>query len=216
MARIRSFALPHKGLRNALGQFSLSLGHTDFSDSEQLGNLKRIGCELFTLLNDHAHTENEHTLRHLEERVPGAGDHDREDHERLESEQNELQLRLERCNGTETAEFVHAFYLDFSRFHHVYLEHIFEEETVTELLLQQHFTDEELIAHRNAIMQRLEFPLLLLWLKYVIPAQPDADNVGMLTGLKAGIPEMAFRTVEEMLRAELPVGRFERLLAALG
>lgn len=215
MATIRSFALPHKALRNALGQFSLRLGHTDFSDSEQLKALKRLGRELFALLNDHVHTENEHTLRHLEERAPRSGDHDRDDHQRLEAVQDELQQRLENCNGTETAEFAHIFYLDFSRFHSVYLEHIFEEETVTESLLQQHFSDEELTAHRNAIMQRMDFALLLLWLKYAIPSQQDADNAAMLTGMKANAPETAFRTLIETIRAELPAERFERLMAAL-
>jgi hypothetical protein len=213
MATIRSFATPHKGLRNALGQFSLRLGHTDFSDSEQLAALKRLGGELFTLLNDHVHTENEHTLRHLEERAPGAGDHDRDDHERLEGVQHELQERLERCNGTESAEFAHIFYLDFSRFHSIYLEHICEEETVTEQLLQTHFSDEELITHRNAIMQRLDFPVLLLWLKYVIPAQQDTENAAMLSGLKANAPQEAFDAVLETIRPELTTERFERLMS---
>lgn len=216
MATIRSFATPHKGLRNALGQFSLRLGYTDFSNSEQLAALKQLGGELFLLLNDHVHTENEYTLKHLEERIPGAGEHDLADHERLESVQEELQRRLENCDGTETPVFAHTFYLDFSQFHSAYLGHIFEEETVTELLLQQHFSDKELIAHRNAIMQRLEFPVLLLWLKYVIPAQQEADNIGMLSGLKANAPREAFDTVVETIRAELPAARFERLLAALG
>jgi hypothetical protein len=67
-------------------------------------------------------------------------------------------------------------------FHSQYLEHIFEEETVTELFLQQYFTDEELIGHRNTVMQRLSFPVLLLWLKYIIPAQREEESLGMLSG----------------------------------
>ncbi len=80
MKRVKSFDTPHKGLRNILSKFSLSLGYTDHTDAAQLLKLKQLGTELFTLLKDHVHTENEHTLKKLETRVPGSSDHDVKDH----------------------------------------------------------------------------------------------------------------------------------------
>lgn len=195
MIRIKSFDAPHKGLRNVLGQFSLLAGQTDYGNPEQVATLKTLGHEMFTLLNDHVHTENEFTLKHLEERVKGASVHDLHDHEVLEKEQDVLQDSLNTLNGKQSADEGHRFYLAFSKYHSRYLEHIHEEETVTELLLQQNFTDEELIQHRVEIMQRIQFPILLLWLKYTIPAQSEENRVGMLSAFKANAPKEAFDAV---------------------
>lgn len=177
----------------------------------QLTALKQLGYEMFTLLNDHVNTENEHTLAQLEERAGGASRHDREDHERLEAIQDGLERRLSAFRGAEPADDIHAFYLDFSQFHSQYLEHIFEEETVTELLLQEHFSDEELGAHRVAVMQKIPFPVLLLWLKYIVPAQHDSENFGMLASLKMHATHEAFAQVLSVIRPEMNSLRYQQL-----
>ncbi len=215
MSRIKSFSAPHKGLRNVLSRFSLTLGHTDFSDRTELTNLKHLGQEMFTLLKNHAETENTHTLRHLEERAKGASKHDMEDHERLEEIQSGLEKRLDSFSGEESGEEIHSYYLDFSLFHSLYLEHIHEEEKVTELLLQQHFTDDELVQHRITIMKKLAFPMLCLWLKYIIPAQPQSEGLGMLSALRQSASPEVFDLVMNTIKTEMPVDRFESLSAAL-
>ena len=216
MTRIRSFAAPHKGLRYVLAKFSFHLGYTEVADARQLAQLRQVGQEMFTLLNDHVHTENEYTLKRLEERLQGASAHDKADHERLEIVQESLAQRIRDFTGRETADDRHAFYLDFSSFHSKYLEHIFEEETVTEHLLQLHFTDEELVQHRIAIMQRVEFPVLLLWLKYIVPAQHEKESAGMLAGFRSVAPKEAFEQVLAVVREEMDAERFRRLMCALG
>jgi len=215
MSRIKSFAAPHKGLRYVIAKFAASLGYTDFSNPAQLNKLKQLGNEMFTLLTDHVHTENEHTLKHLEERVPGASEHDAADHEKLETVQSALEQRLSELTGLESSDETLAFYLDFSTFQSEYLEHIFEEETVTELLLQQHFSDEELMQHRVEIMQKLPFPVLLLWMKYIIPAQREDESLGMLSGFKANAPAAAFNQVLANIRTEIAAERYESLISKL-
>lgn len=211
MARIKSLAAPHKGLRNIMARFSLCLGSIDFANPCQLRQLKDLGYEMFTLLDHHAHTENEYTLKHLEERAKGASEHDRHDHQRLELIQQALEEQLSGFTGSEASDAIHLFYLSASRFQSQYLEHIFEEETVTELLLQLHFTDEELIRHRISLMRSFEFPMLLLWLKYIIPAQREAENVGMLSGLKAMVSNEAFEQIITTIKGEMDAERFEAL-----
>jgi hypothetical protein len=211
MATIRSFATPHKGLRNVISKFAFRLGHIDFNNASALQRLKLLGEEMFTLLNDHVQTENEHTLRHLEQRAPGASAHDRDDHEKLHEIQNALQRQLLELSGSETPEQMHSFYLNFALFQSQYLEHTHEEETVTELLLQQHFTDAELIQHRQTIMKKLEPNTLLLWLKYIIPAQRIDESVGMLSGLKANAAEAFFKQVIETIKAEMDQERYDEL-----
>src|SRR5690606_8506606 len=189
MATIRSFAAPHKGLRNVISQFAFRLGQTDISDPSALQQLKQLGNEMFALLNDHVHTENEHTLRHLEERAPGASVHDREDHEKLAQIQDDLKHQLQTLTGQETHQQMHDFYLRFTLFQSQFLERTHAAETVTEALLQQHFPYAELIRHRQTLLTRLSPDILLLGLKYIVPAQRGEESLGMLSGLKANVPK---------------------------
>ena len=211
MPRLRSFELPHKALRNVISKVSFRLGSANFSDPAELAEVKGLANEMFTMLHNHVHTENEHTLTLLETRAPGSGDHDRSDHERLEVIQDELQKRIEALTGQEDPDTLHVLYLDFSRYHSQYLEHIFEEETVTELLLQKHFTDEELMQQRAIIMQKIEFPIMLLWLKYAVPAQRLETNVALLSGFKTNAPAEVFNQVMKTIEGVMEEGDFNKL-----
>lgn len=84
MNKEKSYAASHKGLRYILSKFSLLSGRTNYSNLEQVQQLKKLGEEMFFLLTHHLNTENDNLLRPLEERVPGSSKHDLEDHERLE------------------------------------------------------------------------------------------------------------------------------------
>jgi hypothetical protein len=180
-----------------------------------LAELKRIGNELFILLNDHVHTENEFVLKPLEERVRGAADHDLHDHEELETIQEAVQESLSKLDGTQDADQGHQFYLEFSGFHSRYLDHILYEESVTEKLLQDNFSDEELIEHRIQTMQRIAFPTMLLWLKYIIPAQRQDENIRMLSGFKANVPQEVFDAVSLTIQPEMSKTEFDNLLSQI-
>lgn len=170
---------------------------------------------MFTLLKDHVHTENEYTLKHLEERVKGASKHDLHDHEELEAIQEALERQLEALDGTQTPDEAHGFYLEFSAFHSRYLEHIYHEETVTEKQLQAHFTNDELIRHRMEIMRQIGFHMLLLWLKYIIPAQKEEENISMLSGLRTNAPGEAFEKVLATIRPEMTEEQYASLISKL-
>jgi len=122
---------------------------------------------------------------------------------------------LSQFNGNESKDDIHFYYLNFSLFQSQYLEHIYEEETVTELLLQKHFTDDELIKSRVDTMQRIKFPILLIWLKYIIPAQTEEESLGMLLALKTNAPAEAFEKVLQTIEVAMTPHRYERLLVRL-
>ncbi len=215
MPRVRSFDLPHKALRNVIAQFSFRLGSVDVTDPKQLESLKQLGEEMFGMLKNHVITENEHTLSHLETRAPGSGEHDRADHERLEVIQDDLQYWINHLSGNESPDEMHNLYLEFSRFHSEYLEHIFEEETVTEILLQKHFSDEELIQLRMSIMKEIEPQMMLLWLKYAVPAQREEQNIGLLSGFKTNAPAPVFEQVLAVIKSEMTSDAYQSLLTRL-
>jgi uncharacterized protein YktA (UPF0223 family) len=55
--RLKSLDPPHKGLRNALSQFSLLAGKTQYDNIDSVQRLKDLGSEVFYLLRDHTQTE---------------------------------------------------------------------------------------------------------------------------------------------------------------
>lgn len=212
MSRVSSFSAPHKGLRNLLSKFSFLAGKTNFSDPAQVGDLKKLGLELFRLLDEHARLENQFILATLAERVPNAADHDLRDHEYLEEEQDKISHKLKRLNGKQDADAGHDFYLSFTKYHSRYLAHILQEEMVTEKRLQENFSDDELLQLRGRIMKNIPFSDFLIWVRYIVPAQNENENIGMLRGFKGSAPPEAFQKVSEVLRKELPESEYASLI----
>lgn len=214
-ATLRPLDPPHKGLRNLMGQVSLMIGQTEFDDEESVARLQGAGAELFHLLDLHAHEEETHVLGPLEERAPGAGRLDREQHELLEEQAHALRDRLRGFDGHQTDEDGQAFLLDFTEFQAAYLLHMVEEERVTEPLVRRHFTDDELIADQVAIAQEMAFTDLLGWFRAIAPARRLSENVQVLSGFRAAAPPEAYAAVRQTLSEALPAETFDQLMAAL-
>jgi hypothetical protein len=212
MQRVKLFEGAHKGLRNALSQFSFLLGKCDFNDPKSVKALHALGSDLFMLLTIHANDENTLILAELEARVPGASKHDMDDHERLEADQNAIEKLLNELNelndknedatgmGTEL-------YMKFSRFHGEYLIHTAEEETETQRLLWENFTDAELHAMRGRIIGKFPPDVFEKWQSYMMPAITRNDIAMMLGGLKANAPEQ-FERLMTMAEKYLPAEEF--------
>lgn len=215
MSRLRSLDPPHKGIRYALGIVQTLAGTTDYTNTQELEYLKVRCRELFRILHDHAHTEEKFILGPLELRHPGASVNDHEDHIRIESVLEQLEQQLESLKVSENQEQGHEFYLSLSEFNARYLEHIGREDRVTEKLMQQHFTDEEMMAHQGEIMKEMPFDMLLLWFRYIAPARRHEENLQVLQGLKASAPPAAIEAVLGTLKEALPQTAYDRLMQSL-
>jgi hypothetical protein len=199
---------------------SLLAGRTDYSNPAEVALLDQLGIRLFNILTIHAEDENSVTLAHLEERCPGCAQHDIDDHEEIHGTQQNLESQLATIStgaseGKNMTEAGAEFYLAFSEFHGKYLEHIAEEERVTQLLLWQHFTDEELAAHRGEIMSRNPPRTLFTWFEFVIPALTRAERVGLIGGFKRMAPADYFAEGMEVIQKALPPSEFESLEEAM-
>ena len=163
---------------------------------------------MFFLLTHHLHTENDDLLKPLEDKVPGSSKHDLDDHERLEKIQTDIATQLSKLDGTQDDETGHLFYLSFTDFQSQYLAHILQEEMVTEPLLLANFTGEELKKNSMRIMQKVEFPVLLLSLKYIIPAQTENENLKILRAFKTNAPQEAYDAVLSIIKPEMTDNEF--------
>ena len=220
MKRMKSYDVPHKGLRNALSQLQLLAGKTDYSNKNQVEQLHQFGQDVFKILTIHATDENEVTLAELEQRCSGCSQHDIEDHEQIHLAQDKLEKLLatiftKSVSGQDATEDGDEFYLMFSEFHGTYLEHTAEEERITQPMLWKFFTDEELGSHRGEIMQRNPPGTLLIWFRFVIPSQSHKERVGLLTGFKKMASAAFFNEGMQVIKDVLPGKEFEELNEAL-
>lgn len=215
-SRLKSYDVPHKALRNGLSQLSLLAGKTDYENQKDIIALHNLGHEIFTLLTVHANDENEVTLAELDLRCPGCSEHDVEDHKSLHDMQSKLETSLkqiysEALAGNYSTEKGEEFYLALSEYHGMYLEHTAEEERATQILLWEHFTDDELANHRVKIMKSLNPETLLLWFKYAVPAQSHNERVKLLSGFKKMAPLQFYDQGMNVICQVLPMREFELL-----
>jgi hemerythrin len=212
LARLKSLDPPHKGLRNALSQFSLLSGKTDYSNKESVASLQELGAEVFHLLLDHTQTEDNYILKPLEDKIPGSAEKESAEHLEITAMELNLKKQLDAFDGTQDNEAGHEFYLQFTEFHGLYLKHIAEEDHHTEKLMQSNFTDEELIGHQVVIMQNMDFKTLLLWFKYIVPARRLEENRQVLEAFKANAPEEAFVAVQAIIQSVVSPNDFDSLM----
>ncbi|MCO6480877.1 MAG: hemerythrin domain-containing protein [Phaeodactylibacter sp.] len=206
--RVSLITTPHKGIRNFLAQLSLQAGSIDYSSREAVAELKQRFEEVGLLLEEHAASENNFILPALEARVPGSAAHDEADHEELHQLQDSLLAQLNHildsgAAGEEAQQLGYAFYQGLSRLHAGHLEHMLEEETGTQVLMWQHFTDEEMMQVHGQVIRSIAPNVMLTWMKYILPAQAPAERLQLLGGLQANAPEPFFRQVMEVAKGVL-------------
>jgi hypothetical protein len=219
-SKISLVLTPHKGIRYAFPQLSIKAGNIDYTDKTAVEDLKALLVEFGDLLEEHAHIENEFILKPLEVRLPGSTEHDTNDHERLYALQEELIAKLDSIldpaiSPDEAQRTGYEFYQNLSELHAAHLEHMLEEERVTQTLMWQHFTQEEMLSLHQQIIRNIPPDKMLAWMKYILPALNPAERREMLGGMQAGAPAPFFERVMAVAERVLPFSDFEKLEDAL-
>ena len=213
MERLKSLDPPHKGLRNALSKITLLAGKTNYMSKESVDHLKSIGSEVFKLLKDHSKTEDKYILAPLEIKNPGYTSKYLGEHDGFEKFEKSLEEQLMSFNGMQNNDEGHAFYLELCDFQSIYLKHLDIEDVELESEMQKYFSDAELMEHQVQIMQAMDFDMLLLWFKYIVPARRPDENAQVLTGFKSAVPEDVFNIVLDVIRKELTESELKEILA---
>lgn len=193
----------HRGIRNALSQLSLQAGAIDYTNPAAVALLKDRALEVMALLDEHAHTENTLILPLLDGKAHAGTFHDREEHEEIHRQQEALVALLDRLQAPGLAPEAalalgRQFYQDLSRVHAAHLHHMIEEERGSQVMIWQHYSDDDLRQVQGKILQQLNPDLRLAWMRYILPALPPADRQRMISIQKASMPPQMFERLEEM------------------
>ena len=203
METIRIFAAPHKALRKTMSAFLVLAGQTNFKNEKAVEKLKNTGNEMFFLLTSHAETEDKIVLNALEMKLPGASEHDKNDHVKIHKLQHKLEVQLNGLNTSVSENEAHDFYLGFASFFSLYLEHIDEEEKVTQKLIWENFSTEEQLAIRTSIVAKMKPETYAIWLRHIIPAQNETENLMMLGAILRNMLSENFETLLENLERNM-------------
>jgi hypothetical protein len=214
------YEVPHKAIRNALSQFSLLAGSTDYNDKSEMDKLKNLADDIFIMLDNHAKHENNVPLKYLEQKLSGSSVHDKEDHARIESEMYKLEEALkdlhERSGKGEDLRYPgNDFYVQLSDFHAQYLQHMLEEERETQPLLWKNFTDEELLQQETEIRSAIAPEEMLMWAKYMFPAFSNSARIEMLRSIAAAAPPQFYEAVMKVAESVLAADVFKKLKTQL-
>jgi hypothetical protein len=216
MATLRPLDPPHKGIRNALSQLSLSAGSTAAGDENGVNDLVSLAVDVLDFIDEHAAFEDMYILEPLDERVPGSSVADHAAHQQLEVRVQQLRQQLATLTASLNQADIDTFYTDISLFQAAYLEHMADEEATTERLMMEHFSDEELIGHQIAIMGETSFESLLRMFRFIAPARRLDENLQVMQAFRANAPEPAFAAVMQTLQAAMPPSQYNSLVDALG
>jgi hypothetical protein len=209
--RVKTYSISHKGVRNALSQLSLQAGRLNCADPVKVDKLCRLVEDVFALLSDHLEGENEITLAELELKSKGCSTYDRNEHKELSFLQQQLRGLSKRMrNGSSLEEKAEEFHLSLSEFQGSYLLHLAQEERVTQVLLWDFFTDEELLQQQTRLMRRRSPEILATWFRFTIPAQNARVRKLFLENLKH-LDVTCLCQAKDALRRILTKSEFDKL-----
>lgn len=215
----------HKGLRLALSRLLTRLGAVDAGDR---GAVATVLADLRSqLILSAAHFDHEEREIHaaLEERAPGAAydlyaDHD---HHRASFVVIETAIAaVEASDASRRPAALHRLYMAFSRFVAADFAHMAEEEDVILPVLQDLFTDEELMAIESRISSSLPPDRMIAFSQLMIPAARPNERVTMLSRMRDGMirdgaPPEAFASLLNFgAKPSLPRSEWEALVRDLG
>jgi ferritin len=218
--RLKTFDFPHRGLRNALGQFSLLAGTTNYDEPAQVETLAALGRDIFRMLDVHAHSEDAIVLIDLEMRLPGASERNCNEHGQIEKKQKKVEQALEVVRAAseqrvDVAALADHFRMTLYNFHAAYLRHMAVEEQETQPLLWQYFTDDELFGHHKQIVGSMTPDMLLLWIRFMTPALNAPERTTYIGAMKEAAPAEQFAFIMEFLRRFLGEQEWNELAESL-
>ncbi len=209
----------HKGIRWALSSLLTRMGAVDFTDCGRVAALLDDLDGVLYLCESHVAHEDRHVHPFIEAKLPGGSERlaaDHRAHERGIVELRALATALTGSKPPAAAAAGRALYLAFSRFVAETLAHMAEEESVTEPLLEQYATLEELAALHEAILTSIGPDEMLAFTRVMIPANGRDVRIGMLSGAKAAMPPEAFLMLLRSFRPQLEASEWLDLATSLG
>jgi iron-sulfur cluster repair protein YtfE (RIC family) len=207
----------HKAIRTALGDLVIRMGKTTFANESAARRTVGELDELLTWCDEHIEHEIQFIHPRLAERLPNALakiDDGHDDHTRLVTELRALIAGVRSASTTDLRMLAgKTLYLHFTTFVAETLAHMVEEERVLQPLMQRFFTDEELLAMNNALVQSLPPEKMFADAARMLVALNGTERAAMLAGARTTVPPPVLQALLAEVRPRLDEEEWSELLA---
>jgi hypothetical protein len=205
----------HKALRAYMGDTLALLGRSDWSDAaDREAALTRVR-ELLWICTVHLEDENRFVHPALEACMPGAAARIAAEHQHHQRDIDALRLHADRLAADPDAALGLGLYHRLSRFVAENFEHMLYEESEHNALLWARYSDDELAAIEADIVAAVPPEAMTVLLPWFLSALNHPERIGMLAGLRQGMPTEIFDGVLDMARTRLSERHWLRLEQAL-
>jgi hypothetical protein len=218
-ARFDMYAFIHKALRAMMADALVAIGRLDVDDAEE--SVQKL-AQLRTLLAAcESHLQHEEDFLHpaIEARAPGAARATADDHVHHRAQLEALEaavIALEGARPAQRASMAHALYLQLANFVADNFLHMQVEERDNNAALQACYTDVELLAIHDRIIQAIPPQEMAATLRWMVPNLSAPERAALLGGLALAMPREAFDGVLTLTRQNLSARDWFKLMMALG
>lgn len=209
----------HKALRALMADTMVRLGRLDCGDQQEVAELMAQVKALSSFTESHLKHEDVHVHPAMEAATPGsthaaAGEHP--EHvaacRRLSALADAILVAGAEARAVLAERLYHATCLFLAES----LEHMHMEEAEYNPVLWAAYSDAQLMELQMQIVATLTPEEHGMSLQWMIPSMTPAERLGMVGGMKQGMPVQVFCATMEQLRAYLPARQWDQLADGLG
>ena len=217
LPRFNIYTLIHKGLRASMCQNLVDLGKLDDTDPIAVARQLETTGNLLQFCRSHLAHENEfiHSILQKVGDTPRQTIEDHHEHEIAIAGLHDKISHILRLHGQERTQALQEFYGVFSLFVAENFSHMRIEETVNSELLWKHFSDEQIQAIEQGIIESLSPEENLLCLIMILPNITHSERCEFLRGFRKAVPSEAFNNTIAMLKPLLSPKEWLKLNQAL-
>lgn len=216
--RFDIYRLIHKGLRAYLSETLLTVGRMDFeSDADLDAGLNSL-TDLLDFCESHVHHENTFVHPAMQACSPGSADDMDAHHQQhldMISELRSSAARLPTLAATDREGETAVLYRKLALFVADNLAHMHEEETRNNEILWRGYTDEEIMAIHDALVQSIPPDENAIAMRWMLSAFNHQERHRLLQGILMEAPRPAFEHTMDIARCTLPDADWNKLKMAV-
>jgi hypothetical protein len=212
-SRYNSFFRIHNGLRTVVFETAIQLQQSDLSDP-QCNTIEQVE-DILSLFESHAHGEDHFFNEPLEEkdsRISNMFLKEHEEDHRLGQVLSDLINQWKNANDHQARSAVGRNLLyAFNEFIAFNLYHMNKEEIELNAVLWAHYSDEEIKATEQALVQQVPPDKMMRYAKWMIRGNNDEELYHWLKEVQLFAPQEVFNGLFKIAQEELPAERFHQL-----
>lgn len=216
--RYNVFNQIHKGLRGLLYDTASSIQTTDFDSDSAISTINKIKL-VVDLFDEHAHHEDAHLLPMIVVHNPELVDNFEKDHlldHKLSEDLRTLCQTWEKSAKSEEKILTgQQLFYAFNEFIAFNLYHMNREEHELLLTLWQHYSDTDLLATQQNIIQSIKPEVLMIESKWMMCNLNNSEIIQWLSNIKLGAPMEVFESYIKLAEDNLITERWSIISKAL-